>query len=71
MRLALVGVVVGIAAAFWLARLISSFLFGVTARDPLVFGGVPALLTLVALLAVWIPARRASNVDPIIALRYE
>jgi predicted permease len=71
MRLALVGVVVGVGAAFWLARLISSFLFGVTARDPLVFGGVPALLTLVALLAVWIPARRASKVDPIIALRYE
>jgi predicted permease len=71
MRLAVVGVIVGVAAAFWLARLISSFLFGVTARDPLVFGGVPALLTLVALLAVWIPARRASKVDPMIALRYE
>jgi predicted permease len=71
MRLAIVGVVVGVAAAFWLARLISSFLFGVTARDPLVFGGVPALLTLVALLAVWLPARRASRVDPMIALRYE
>jgi len=71
MRLAVVGVIIGVAAAFWLARLISSFLFGVTARDPLVFGGVPALLTLVALLAVWIPARRASKVDPMIALRYE
>jgi len=71
MRLAVAGVIVGVAAAFWLARLISSFLFGVTARDPLVFGGVPALLTLVALLAVWIPARRASKVDPMIALRYE
>lgn len=71
MRLAIVGVVVGLGAAFWLARLISTFLFGVTARDPLVFGGVPALLTLVALVAVWIPARRASKVDPIIALRYE
>ena len=71
MRLAVVGVIVGVAAAFWLARLIASFLFGVTARDPLVFGGVPVLLTLVALLAVWIPARRASRVDPMIALRYE
>jgi len=71
MRLAIVGVVVGLAAAFWLARLISSFLFGVTARDPIVFGGVPALLAVVALLAVWIPARRASKVDPIVALRYE
>ena len=71
MRLAVIGVVIGIGAAFWLARLISTFLFGVTARDPLVFGGVPALLTIVALLAVWIPARRASKVDPMIALRYE
>jgi putative ABC transport system permease protein len=71
MRLAIVGVVLGVAAAFGLARLIATFLFGVTARDPLVFAGVPALLTVVALLAVWIPARRASRVDPIIALRYE
>jgi ABC-type antimicrobial peptide transport system permease subunit len=71
MRLALVGVVIGVAAAFGLARLISTFLYGVTARDPLVFVGVPILLSIVALLAVWIPARRASHVDPIIALRYE
>ena len=71
MRLALVGVVIGVAAAFGLARLISTFLYGVTARDPLVFVGVPMLLSIVALLAVWIPARRASHVDPIIALRYE
>jgi ABC-type antimicrobial peptide transport system permease subunit len=71
MRLALIGVVIGVAAAFGLARLISTFLYGVTARDPLVFVGVPILLAIVALLAVWIPARRASHVDPIIALRYE
>jgi ABC-type antimicrobial peptide transport system permease subunit len=71
MRLAIVGVIVGVAAAFALARFISSFLFGVTTRDPLVFGGVPLLLAAVALLAVWLPARRASQVDPIIALRYE
>ena len=71
MRLALVGVAVGVAAAFGLARLIATFLFGVSAHDSLVFVGVPTLLTAVALLAVWVPARRASRIDPIIALRYE
>ena len=71
MRLAVIGVVIGVAAAFGLARFISSFLFGVGTRDPLVFVGVPVLLTIVALLAVWLPARRASRIDPIIALRYE
>jgi putative ABC transport system permease protein len=71
MTLAVIGVVIGIAAAFGLARLITTFLFGVTARDPVVFIGVPIILALVALFAVWLPARRASLVDPIIALRYE
>ena len=71
MLLALVGVVIGIAGAFALARVITAFLFGVTARDPIVFGGVPVLLAAVAFFAVWLPARRASRVDPIIALRYE
>ena len=71
MKLAVVGVVIGLGVSFYLARGISSFLFGVTARDPLVFGGVPLVLTLVALFAVWFPARRASRVDPIVALRYE
>ena len=71
MRLAVVGVVIGVAAAFGLARFIATFLFGVTTRDPMVFVGVPVLLTVVALVAVWIPARRASRVDPMIALRYE
>jgi predicted permease len=71
MRLALVGVVIGVAAAFAMARVITSFLFGVQARDPGVFVGIPILLSLVALVAVWLPARRASHVAPVIALRTE
>jgi putative ABC transport system permease protein len=71
MRLAIVGVVVGIVSSFGLARLISSFLFGVSTSDPVVFIASPVVLTLVALVAAWIPARRASKVDPIDALRYE
>ena len=71
MALAVVGVAIGVAGAFWLARLIKAFLFGVTAGDPVVFSGVPVVLVLVALIAVWLPARRASRVDPVIALRYE
>jgi putative ABC transport system permease protein len=69
MRLALIGVAIGIAAAYGLSRFISSFLFGVKALDPMVFVGIPILLAAVALLAVWVPARRASRVDPVIALR--
>ncbi len=69
MTLALIGVAVGVAAAFGLARLIESFLFGVKAWDPLVFISVPLVLSLVALVAVWRPAARASKVDPMMALR--
>jgi predicted permease len=71
MALAGAGIVLGVGAAFLLATSISAFLFGVTARDPMVFGGVPLLLTVVAFLAVYLPARRASRVDPIVALRVE
>jgi putative ABC transport system permease protein len=71
MVLALAGVGIGVAAAWGLARFLATFLFGVGARDPAVFIGVPVMLSAVALLAVWLPARRASRVDPIIALRYE
>jgi predicted permease len=71
MRLAIVGVVIGVAAAFGLTRLIASFLFGVKTWDPLVFVTVPILLSLVALLAVWMPATHASRLDPQQALRIE
>jgi putative ABC transport system permease protein len=71
MRLAIVGVVIGVASAFGLTRFIASLLFGVKMRDPLVFVGIPLALALVALVAVWLPAMRASRVDPLTALRYE
>jgi predicted permease len=71
MRLALVGVVAGIAASFGLTRLLSTFLFGVKPWDLTVFVSVPIVLTAIALLAVWLPAARASKVDPMQALRAE
>jgi predicted permease len=71
MRLAIAGVVLGLASAFGLAKVIATFLFGVTARDPLVFTAVPLLLTAVAFFAVWLPAVRGSRIDPLIALRTE
>ena len=71
MLLTLIGVAIGLGLAFWLTTFIASFLFGVRAWDPGVFVGIPLLLSVVALLAVWLPAQRASRVDPIIALRYE
>jgi len=71
MLLTLIGVVIGIAASFGLTRLITTFLFGVKPWDPVVFVAVPVLLSAVALFAIWMPARRATCVDPIVALRYE
>ena len=71
LSVAIAGMTIGIAAAFALTRLMSSLLFEVRAADPFAFGAVAAALMLVALLACWIPARRAARVDPITALRSE
>ena len=70
-RLVLVGVALGLPAAWAAARLISSMLFGLTATDPLTISAATALLTSVALLAGYLPAWRASRVNPVVALRYE
>ena len=71
MRLAVVGLVIGLASSFGLARVIANLLFGVTPRDPLVFTAAPLLLAAVAFIGVYLPARRAVRVDPVIALRAE
>jgi putative ABC transport system permease protein len=71
MRVALIGIVIGLGAAFGLSRLLSSMLFEVSATDPRTFSIVAALLGSVAFLACYLPARRATKVDPLVALRYE
>jgi putative ABC transport system permease protein len=71
LKLALCGIAIGLVAAFALTRTLTVFLYNVTASDPLTFSLVSLLLASVALLACWIPARRATKVDPLIALRYE
>jgi len=69
--LTLTGIAVGLGACFVMTRFLSSLLFGVSATDPLTFGGTALLLVATALLACYIPARRATRVDPCVALRYE
>ena len=71
MRLTFVGVALGLIAAYALTRLMTSLLFGVTPTDVTTFVLVPVSLSLVALIACLIPARRATRVDPLVALRYE
>jgi ABC-type antimicrobial peptide transport system permease subunit len=71
LRPVLIGALVGLAACAGVSRLLSSFLFGLSSLDPIAFFAVPAFLLAVALLASYVPARRACRVDPMVALRYE
>jgi putative ABC transport system permease protein len=69
--LAIAGSVIGVGGAFLLRKIMSSLLYGLSANDPLILSIVPCVMVLVILLACWLPARRATKIDPIVALRYE
>jgi putative ABC transport system permease protein len=71
LALTIAGIAIGLAGSYWLARLISKLLFGVTPADPLTFGSVASVLLAVAWLASYLPARRAARVDPVVAMRAE
>jgi putative ABC transport system permease protein len=71
MKLALIGVAIGLVGAFWLTRFMATMLFGVEPRDAMTFASIPVLLITVALLACYLPGRRATKVEPTISLRYE
>ena len=71
MKVVLIGIGIGLLGAFALTRWIKSLLFGVSANDPMTFVVITLLLMMIALLACWLPARRATKVDPLVALRYE
>ena len=70
-KLTIIGVVIGLLGAYLVTRAITSVLYGVSATDPLTFGSVSLLLAFVALLACYVPAKKATKVDPLVALRYE